>query len=72
MKDFLIYFLGEGTTEEFANFTLAHFLPILVAVGIIFLIYHFKDNIRNLKTERYFRYFMAFAMIISEMSYYWR
>lgn len=72
MTEFLKYFLGKGETVEFTNFTLAHFLPILVAVGIIFLIYHFKDTIRNLKNERYFRYFLAFAMIISEMSYYWR
>jgi len=72
MKEFLIYFLGQGETEEFANFTLAHFLPILVAVGVIIAVYRFRDQIRERKRERYFRYALAFLLICSEMSYYWR
>ena len=72
MKEFLIYFLGQGETEEFANFTLAHFLPILVAVGVIIAIYRFREQIRERKRERYFRYALAFLLICSEMSYYWR
>jgi len=72
MLDFLKYFLGKGETEEFTNFTLAHFLPILVAVATIFLIYRYRNSIRNLKREYIFRYVLAFALIISEMSYYWR
>ena len=42
MKDFLAYFFGVGTETEFINFSLAHFLPILVAVGVIFCIYRFR------------------------------
>ena len=38
MLEFLKYFFGKGETEEFTNFTLAHFLPILLAVAVIFLI----------------------------------
>lgn len=72
MKDFLIYFLGEGTTEEFANFTLAHFLPILILVGVILLIRHFRGALRRSKHEEKLRYLLAFMLIISEMSYYWR
>ena len=72
MLDFCRYFFGQGDTVEFENFTLAHFLPILIAVGIIFLIYRFHNNLRDMKRERYFRYALAFMMIISEMSYYWR
>ena len=55
MKDFLKYFLGKGETEEFANFTLPHFLPILLAIGLIYLIYRYRQNIRGLKNEHYFR-----------------
>lgn len=66
------YFFGKGETEEFANFTLAHFLPILVAVGIVFLIYRFRKNISLMKNEINLRYILAFALIVSEMSYYWR
>ena len=72
MKNFLIYFLGEGTTEEFANFTLAHFLPILILVGVILLIRHFRGALRRSKHEEKLRYLLAFMLIISEMSYYWR
>ena len=72
MVDFLKYFLGEGTEIEFQNFTLAHFLPILVAAAIIFLIWKFRTNIHDLKREYLFRYILAFMLIFSEMSYYWR
>lgn len=72
MKEFLHYFFGQGDTEEFTNFTLAHFLPILTAVAIIWLTYHFRDRLRDCKNERYFRYTLAFMLIVSEMSYYWR
>ncbi|MBO7738487.1 MAG: TIGR02206 family membrane protein [Clostridia bacterium] len=72
MKEFLNYFFGKGETEEFTNFTLAHFLPILVAVGIILLIWRFKDKIQACKHEKAFRYTLAFLLIVSEMSYYWR
>lgn len=72
MLEFCRYFFGAGDTIEFENFTLPHFLPILLAVGIIFLIYHFRNNLRDMKREHYIRYVMAFMMIISELSYFWR
>lgn len=72
MLDFCRYFFGKGDTVEFENFTLAHFLPILVAAGVIYLIYRFRNTIRDLKHEDYFRYVLAFMMIICEMSYFWR
>ena len=72
MLEFFRYFFGAGETEEFTNFTLAHFLPILIAVGIIFLIYRGRNTIRDMKREHYFRSALAFIMIVSEMSYYWR
>jgi hypothetical integral membrane protein (TIGR02206 family) len=72
LKDFIIYFFGEGDTEEFHNFTLAHFAPIIIAAIIIFLIYRFRDKIRESKCDKVFRYTMAFMLIISELSYFWR
>lgn len=72
MLDFFRYFFGQGDTIEFENFTLAHFLPILIAAGIIYLIYRYRSTIRNLKHEETFRYVLAFMMIICEMSYFWR
>ena len=72
MKDFLQYFFGKGTEVEFTNFSLAHFAPILIMIGLILAIYRFRDSIRSCKQEQIFRYILAFALIISEMSYYWR
>lgn len=72
MLAFLKYFFGEGDTVEFSNFTLAHFLPILTAGALIFLIYHYRKELQTLKCEHIFRYILAFALICCEMSYYWR
>ena len=72
MKEFLKYFLGAGTEVEFTNFSLAHFLPILVMVGVILAIRQFRDKIRNYEKEKNLRYILAFLLILSEMSYYWR
>lgn len=72
MKEFLKYFLGAGTTEEFHNFGLAHLAPILIMIGLILLMWRFQDRIRGFRHEKSLRYLMAFLLIISEMSYYWR
>ena len=72
MHAFIQHFFGEGTEVEFRNFTLAHFLPILVVAGVIFLIWRFRAKLQSCENERYFRYALAFLLIFSEMSYYWR
>ena len=72
MLDFLSYFFGKGESAEFSNFTVAHFMPIIIAAGLIFLIYRFRKNIEGMKNEKILRYIIAFTLIISEMSYYWR
>lgn len=72
MKDFFNYFFGKGETEEFKSFGFWHILPILVAAGIIYLIYHYRDSLKSWKGDEKLRYAMAFVMIVSEMSYFWR
>ncbi|MBE6758243.1 MAG: hypothetical protein E7552_06845, partial [Ruminococcaceae bacterium] len=72
MKDFLRYFFGKGDTAEFQNFTLAHFLPILVGGGVIALIWYFHDTLARSKYEPKLRWALAFALILSEFSYFWR
>ncbi len=72
MKEFFEYFFGKGTEEEFRSFGFAHFMPIVVMVGLIFLIYRYREKLRDSQYEKNFRYVMAFVMIISEMSYFWR
>lgn len=72
MLEFFRYFFGQGETVEFVNFTLPHFLPIILAVALIFTTYRFQDKIRPWKHEHIFRYTLAFILLISEMSYFWR
>ena len=72
MKEFLKYFFGKGEEIEFTNFSLAHFLPIILMIAVIICFKVFSDKIRNYKNERIFRYIIAFGLIFSEMSYYWR
>ena len=72
MKDFFNYFFGKGETEEFKTFGLSHILPILVAAAIIYLIYRYRDRLREGRADEKIRYAMAFIMIVSEMSYFWR
>ena len=73
MKQFLHYFFGKGDEVEFVNFSLAHILPILLTAALIYLIYRFRDRLRNnSRADSTLRWILAFAMICSEMSYYWR
>jgi len=72
MKAFLEYFFGVGAEPEFTNFTLAHFLPILIAAGLIWTIRHFRNDLKGWKHEEKIRYLLAFLLILSDMSYYWR
>jgi hypothetical integral membrane protein (TIGR02206 family) len=41
-------------------------------IGIILLIYRYRDQLRKSKHDTTIRYVLAFAMIVSEMSYFWR
>jgi hypothetical integral membrane protein (TIGR02206 family) len=72
MREFFHYFFGKGEEVEFREFSLAHFLPILLMVAVILLIYRYRDTLRASKYEKNIRFALAFAMIISEMSYFWR
>lgn len=72
MKEFFAYFFGSGEQVEFTNFTLAHFLPIVLMIAAVLLLRRYRENIRLWKHEPVLRYILAFALIVSEMSYYWR
>ena len=72
MKDFFAYFFGKGEDVEFESFSFAHFAPIIIMIGIIYLMYRYRDKLGEMKNEHIIRYTLAFVMIISEMSYFWR
>ena len=72
MKQWLTYFFGIGTEVEFSLFTPAHFAPIALMLAVICLIYKKQDRIRACRYEENLRYILGFALIICDMSYYWR
>lgn len=72
MREFFNYFFGQGEEVEFKNFGLSHFIPILILIGVILLIYFYRDKIRDFKHEKSLRLGLALLLIITEMSYFWR
>lgn len=72
MKKSLFYFFSQGTEPEFSLFTPAHFVPIGLMLIVIWCIYRKRDALKNSVHEEKLRYFLAFALIICDMSYYWR
>ena len=72
MKEFFAYFFGQGTEPEFALFTPAHIAPIALMIVLILLIRKHAGRLRGWKHEERLRYVLAFALIVSEMAYYWR
>lgn len=72
MKNALIHFFGQGTKPEFKMFSLAHIIPILLLFVALWLLYRYQEPLRTSRYETNFRYILAFALIICDMSYYWR
>ena len=72
MKDFFIYFFGQGTETEFTLFSLAHIAPVLLLFAAIYFLYRYRNELRDSSYESNFRYILAFILIICDMSYYWR
>ncbi len=72
MREFFAYFFGAGEPGEYKDFTFAHLAPILIAAGVIYLIFRYRNELRSSKHDMKIRYAMAFIMIVSEMSYFWR
>lgn len=65
-------FFGYGPAGNFKNFSLAHFIPLILFGVAIFLIWKFRSFFRTWKFEENFRFIWAAVMIFVEMSYFWR
>ena len=65
-------FFGYSESVNFYMGSKWHILPILFMIITIFLIYKFRNQIKNFKYESTIRYLLAFVMMIVEMSYFWR
>lgn len=65
-------FFGYSDETVFHLWSFWHFLPIVIMIVSIILIYKYRDKIRNSKYETTIRYVLAFVMLMVEMSYFWR
>ncbi|MBO5312461.1 MAG: TIGR02206 family membrane protein [Clostridia bacterium] len=65
-------FFGYAEKGNFKYWSLAHFVPIILLALGIFLIYFFREKLKNWKHEETFRFVFAFVMLMVEMSYFWR
>ncbi len=72
VKYFKDGFFGYGEYGDFTYYSLAHFAPLIVLALSIFLIYRFRRKLRDCKGDENIRFILALAMILAEMSYYWR
>ena len=75
MEHFFKHFFGAADPNgpyEFKNFSLAHFLPILVCIGVVYLIFRYRKRLAAYKHEGRIRLALGFTLIITEMSYFWR
>lgn len=65
-------FFGYGDKGNFKYWSFSHFLPIILYGLAIFLIYRYRNALREWKHEENFRFVFAAAMLLAEMSYFWR
>ncbi len=65
-------FFGYSETPIFKYFSLAHFLPIVLLIVGIFLVYRYRDKLRAFKHEDTLRFILGAWLIFNECSYYWR
>lgn len=65
-------FFGYGEEGDFSYYSLAHWVPLLLLVAAVFLIWHYRTLLRDWKHEETFRFWFAFVMLLAEMSYFWR
>ena len=65
-------FFGYGEKGNFKYWSFAHFTPILIFAFAIYLMYRYRDALKNWKHEENFRFICAAAMLFVEMSYFWR
>ena len=65
-------FFGYSLTQDFYEWSFAHFAPILLLVAAIFLVYRFRAKLATWKGEETLRFFIGAALILNEGFYYWR
>ena len=65
-------FFGFGPPGTFKPYTLMHFIPIVICIGLLILVGFQKERLRQWKGEIHLRFVLAFLMFVMEFSYYIR
>jgi len=65
-------FFGYAEKGNFKYWSFAHFFPLILYGLGIFLIFHYREKLKNWKHEENFRFIFAAVMLFAEMSYFWR
>lgn len=65
-------FFGYGPEGDFAQWSLAHFAPILITVALIVLTWRQRERLRSWRHEETARFIFCGIGLLSLMSYYWR
>ena len=65
-------FFGYGPEGDFAQWSLAHFAPIVVTLVLILITRSQRERLRSWRHEETARYIFCFISYIILMSYYWR
>lgn len=67
MGDFFSF--TENVNNTFEEFSLNHIIPLLSIIIGVYLIFHFRVQLRNYKYEKWVRYGIAFFAILLEISF---
>ena len=65
-------FFGYTEKGDFKYYSIAHFVPLILMIAAICLVWRYRDRLRNWKHEENLRFWLAFVMLLAEMSYFWR
>ena len=65
-------FFGYSIEEDFSYFSFAHFLPIVLLIAAIYLVYRYRAKIAAWKGEETLRFCLGALLILNEAFYYWR
>ena len=63
-------FFGYGPEGTFRPYTLMHFIPILITVGLLVIVWFKREKLRDWKGERHFRFILSFAMFAMEFGFF--
>ena len=63
-------FFGFGPPGTFRAYSLMHFAPIVLCIGLLILVWFRRDKLRKWEGETHLRFVMAFLMFFMEFGYF--